>query len=50
VPDWYPLVRAARYLGVSPWELAGQPTTWRHIALASERAEVRARESHTPRR
>ena len=24
IPDWYLLVRAARYLGVAPWDLASQ--------------------------
>lgn len=40
VPDWYPLIRAARYLGVAPWDLARQPVWWREIALQAERAEI----------
>lgn len=33
MPDWYPLMRAARYLGVPPWELLDQPLFWREKAL-----------------
>jgi len=36
------LIRAARYLGVPPWELARMPTLWRDWALAAETAEVGA--------
>lgn len=42
VPDWYPLIRAARYLGVPPWELADQPTYMMHWALLAESAENQA--------
>lgn len=41
-PDWYRLVRAARYLGVAPWELAGQPSVWMEWALCAEAAEAAA--------
>lgn len=41
-PDWYPLIRAARYLGVPPWELAQQPAVWQDWALAAEQAEISA--------
>jgi hypothetical protein len=34
--DWYPVIRAARYLGVPPWELLDQPIFWQHKALAAE--------------
>ena len=43
-PDWYPLIRAARYLGVPPWDLASQPDVWRGWALAAEAAEAEAAE------
>lgn len=33
---WYKLMRAARYLGVAPWELAIQPLYWLNHALAAE--------------
>jgi len=39
------LIRAARYLGVAPWELDAQPTIWREWALASEGAENEAQEA-----
>ena len=43
-PDWYIHIRAARYLGVAPWELSEQPVFWRAAALAAESAENDARE------
>jgi len=42
MPDWYPLIRAARYLGVAPWELATQPIAWQDWALMAENAEAPA--------
>jgi len=33
------LIRAARYLGVAPWDLAKQPIFWKYAALAAESAE-----------
>jgi hypothetical protein len=38
-PEWYPILRAARYLGVAPWELSVQPMIWMQWALTAERAE-----------
>lgn len=32
-------IRAARYLGVPPWELMKQPLYWRQWALAVQEAE-----------
>lgn len=43
-PDWYTLLRAARYLGVPPWELAERPVGWQQVALAAEGAESWAQE------
>lgn len=43
-PEWYPLLRAARYLNVAPWELIERPQTWTDWALAAESAEDAARE------
>ena len=43
-PDWYPLIRAARYLGVAPWELLNQPRVWTEWALTAEAAENAAAE------
>lgn len=38
-PEWYPLIQAARYLGVPPWELAERPLIWREWALAAMAAD-----------
>ncbi len=43
VPDYYPLVQAARYLGVAPWDLAEQPSYWVQIAQVCEGGELDAR-------
>lgn len=43
IPDWYPLILAAKYLGVPPWELARQPLFWTEVALAAQDAESRYR-------
>jgi hypothetical protein len=42
MPEWYPLIRAARYLGVAPWELQAQPIAWQDMALMAENAEAPA--------
>lgn len=42
IPDWYIAIRAARYLGVPPWELIEQPTYWMEWALFAESAENEA--------
>ena len=42
-PDYYPLIRAARYLGVPPWELADRPRVWLEWALTCKAAEDGAR-------
>lgn len=44
-PDGYALVRASRYLGVAPWELARQPLAWTAMALEFEAAESEAAEA-----
>jgi len=36
----YRLVRAARYLGVPPWELMDRPAVWVEMALEFEQAEA----------
>lgn len=40
IPPWYGLVRAARYLGVAPWDLAAQDDMWEDMALLAESAEI----------
>ncbi len=42
MPPEYELFRAARYLGVPPWELAQQPVWWMRLALTFEAAEAGA--------
>jgi hypothetical protein len=44
MPWWYPLLVAARYLGVAPWELAQQPIFWKRVALQARRSEEKAQE------
>jgi len=41
LPDWYPAIRAARYMGVPPWELhpSVDNALWGEVALAAEWAE-----------
>ena len=41
-PEWYPLVKAARYLGVAPWELLKQPRIWFEWALTAQAVENEA--------
>ena len=41
-PQWYLVIKAARYLGVAPWELMSQPRDWFEMALTSQSAEIRA--------
>lgn len=50
VPAWYTLVKAARYLGVAPWDLARKPLWWTHVALASQGAEAHAAQKTRDRR
>lgn len=38
-PDWYETIRAAKYLGVPPWDLLSQPVFWRNAALTAESVE-----------
>lgn len=40
----YSLIRAAKYLGVAPWELAERSIAWRDWALEAEAAEAKAQE------
>lgn len=44
LPSWYANIRAARYLGVSPWDLEERSVRWQHRALCAEWAEARAAE------
>lgn len=55
MPDYFPIIRAARYLGVAPWDLAGLPETkgchaWAVWANVCEAAEVYAANQAAKRR
>lgn len=41
-PSWYRLLKAAKYLGVAPWDLATKPLTWVNMAEEAQAAEVHA--------
>lgn len=45
LPDWYPLLRAARYMGVAPWDLYERPVHWTIWAITSENAENEAQDA-----
>ena len=49
VPDWYITVRAAKYLGVAPWELLDRPVIWTSWALEASNAEDSARKQKEQR-
>jgi hypothetical protein len=42
VPDWYAHIKAAKYLGVAPWDLLEQPIIWHNWAVRAEEAEESA--------
>ena len=48
-PWWYRVVRAAKFLGVAPWDLAEAPITWLHRAEATMEAEHAAQEAERRR-
>lgn len=48
-PPWYRLLKAAKYLGVPPWELAGRPIAWVTMAEAAQDAEAHAQAVHDKR-
>ena len=41
-PAWYTTIRAARYLGVPPWELEQVSLKWKLRALAAQASEQAA--------
>ncbi len=41
-PEWYTVMRAAKYLGVAPWELLEQNVGWTNAALVAMDAEAKA--------
>lgn len=46
IPGWYRLIRAAKYLGVAPWELLERPDSWawQEAAFIAEVGENEAQE------
>lgn len=42
LPDWYTLIRSAKYLGVPPWDLLDKPIIWQSWAAEAEAAEAQA--------
>lgn len=42
MPEWYPLLRAARWMHVAPWDLMERPIFWMRIILDAEAAENEA--------
>ena len=40
LPDWYYLLKAAKWLGVAPWDLATQPAVWLEFTLEAMNAEA----------
>lgn len=49
MPDWWPLLQAAKYLGVAPWDLARQPAYWMRWALTAMGAEAEVNEQQLRR-
>jgi hypothetical protein len=43
IPDWYPLLQAAKYLEVPPWILYEQPLIWQLWAQQAMHAESDAK-------
>ena len=41
-PEWYLNMRAARYLGIPPWDIENVAVKWRDMALMSEGCELEA--------
>ena len=50
IPTWYRLIRGARALGVTPWELAQQPVTWLEWGIAVEAIDAQVAEIERSRR
>jgi hypothetical protein len=48
-PLWYRVLRAAKFLGVAPWDLAEAPYTWMEQAEAAQAAEHSAEQARKDR-
>jgi hypothetical protein len=42
LPWWYPVIRAAKWLGVNPLEIADMPIEWLSRILVTAEAEAHA--------
>ena len=42
IPYWYRLVKASKYLGVAPWDLAQQSAYWLEAAEQAREADNHA--------
>jgi hypothetical protein len=40
LPEWYMVLRAAKYLGVAPWELERKSILWYYQAIDAMNAEA----------
>jgi hypothetical protein len=46
-PEWFVLMKVAKWLGVAPWDLARQPVGWyRMAALAMTFENQRSNQEH----
>ncbi len=48
MPGFYPLMRAAHYIGVKPWKLAKKSIVWQDWALMTEYADSPAPSQNKP--
>lgn len=48
IPDWYPLMVAAKWIGCKPWELAQVNPAWEEWALIAMSAEAEAGKVEQP--
>jgi len=49
-PDYYSLIKAAKYLGVKPWELLDRSIWWQDVAIKCITAEAGAEKILNKRR
>jgi hypothetical protein len=50
VPMWYRVIRASRYLGTAPWDLAKAPLFWLQAAEQAQTAEASAEQMREQRK
>lgn len=49
-PQWYRVVKAAQWLGTSPWDLSAQPLNWLMAAEEAQAAEAHAEKMRDKKR